>query len=424
MNLYEQLLQDSPIVSNSAKRVAKRLDTLAQIAQTPEGGANRLAYSPADRSAKEQLKIWLKEIGLQVAEDEVGNIFGRLDGKHNHLPTVMVGSHLDTVPNGGHFDGVLGVISALEILQQWRQDNFRPNRSIELVSFADEEGVRFQTNLIGSHFFTGSWEYEKFASLIDQNEDSFLNVLAKDGLSFSQKSQITRPKKEIECYIELHIEQGKVLESIHLPLGIVNGIAGLCWLKVTFSGEAGHAGSTPMKNRRDALSAAAEAIHMIEKLPTQISDTAVATVGQLLLKPGSINVIPAQVQFTIDIRDINIKNQRMLKTKIWKQLEQIAAERNIIVQIEETRFVSPTPMHPKINQLIEDVMDQLQHTPVYLPSGAGHDAMVMGKYFPTGMIFVRCKNGMSHHPGEWVSLSDIMSGIQVLDNVLRRLVQS
>jgi allantoate deiminase len=426
MELYDKLVSEysnrHDFSEINEKRIAQRLSRLASIGMTSEGGSNRVAYSKEDREAKELLKSWMAEAGLEVYEDAIGNVIGRLLGSESSLPVVLVGSHIDTVPNGGHFDGTLGVICALEVAQIWKEQGFIPKRGLEVVAFADEEGARFHGGLTGSRVMLGEMSAESLQRKQDGQGMSFSEVLQAHGLEIDRLDQAVRHAKEIHAYVELHIEQGKVLERNDLPVGIVTGIAGPVWLEIEWSGEADHAGNTPMGQRRDALAAASEFNVRVEQLPTLYSDTAVATVGKMTVSPGGINVIPGQVKLVVDIRDIYRESRDQLAEAIKKEAGEIAERRGLAVCVEEKVKVDPVLIHDDMKNIVKTALDQSGLPAFYLPSGAGHDAMIMGRHLPTAMIFVRCKDGISHNPKEWTSLDDIVLGCRVLKDTLYQLV--
>lgn len=426
MNVYEQLMQEQSgsIADKSVnvRRMAERLDAISRIGMTADGGSCRVGYSREDRQAKELVKNWMRQAGLEVHEDAAGNLFGRLAGSQPALPSVLSGSHLDTVPNGGHFDGVLGVVAALEVAQCWQETGFMPRRSLEVVVFADEEGTRFQASLTGSRLLLGELTAESLQSYRDPAGMSFAQALAADQLDASRLETAIRKPEDMYAFIELHIEQGKVLEEQDLAVGIVNGIAGPAWLELRWLGEAGHAGGTPMRRRRDALAGAAEWMHCVEGMPSRFSATAVATIGKLEVFPGGSNVIPGEVRLIADVRDIDLKSRDELLESMVREAELIAAKRGLDVEVKPKIRIPPTLMAEKIMRQIQAAVENAGMKPFLLPSGAGHDAMVIGRHVPSGMIFVRCRGGISHSPREWVTLADIAAGCQVLKDILETLV--
>src|SRR5690625_411149 len=296
----------------SGERLASRLHEIAQIGLTSDYGSNRPGFSPEELKAKQLVSEWMREAGLTVTADGAGNVFGSLTGKDPQKKTMLSGSHIDSVPNGGHFDGPLGVLAALEVVEAWRAEEYQPERDYEVVIFTDEEGSRFNSGFHGSEAVVGKDNIEEKLRLMDQTGLSFTEVLQSAGLTIDGYRAAERNMENYELFVEVHIEQGKRLEKANLPCGIVNGIAGPYWVEFTFIGEAGHAGNTPMNNRKDALVAASEFIQHIPSIPVAISDNAVAMVGKLSVKPNGVNVIPGEVSLYVDMRDINKADQEKL----------------------------------------------------------------------------------------------------------------
>lgn len=403
------------------ERVARRLAELSEIGLTNERGAKRFGFSAEERQAKELVKKWMKEAGLKVSEDGAGNVFGRFEGKQEK-PVIMSGSHVDSVPNGGHFDGPLGVLAALEVAEAWKETGYQPNKSYEVVIFSDEEGARFNGGLIGSRAMTGEIKLEEQTKLKDFDGKTFEEVVAGDGLKAEDLIKAKRDLSNIAAYVEVHIEQGKRLEKENLPVGIVTGIAGPCWLNVTFTGQAGHAGNTPMTDRQDALTAASEFVLKVKELPPTVSATAVATVGKLEVHPNGVNVIPGEVRLTVDIRDIQAETHDQLVNLIVNAAKDIASKNNIESDVVETYRITPVPVSKEMQEKAGmAVKNTLGVEPYYLPSGAGHDAMVVGRHVPMAMLFTQSKDGVSHNPKEWSSLNDCVQTIHVLKNFIEQL---
>ncbi|OLO28969.1 allantoate amidohydrolase [Alkalihalophilus pseudofirmus] len=415
---YDYSLSHSGI---NGERIAERLTELSKIGLTEQGGSRRISFSPEERQAKELVKRWMKEAGLVIREDGAGNVFGLFKGKQQK-PSVLSGSHVDSVPNGGHFDGPLGVLAALEVAQAWKETNYQPDCPFEVVIFTDEEGARFNGGLTGSRAVTGEIEIEQQKQLRDFDGKPFEEVISEDGLTLEGFTQASRDLSEISAFVEVHIEQGKRLEREGLSVGVVTGIAGPSWLNVTFVGEAGHAGNTPMNDRKDALVAASELIGKVEKLPTQVSSSAVATIGKIEALPNGVNVIPGEVRLTVDIRDIHEDTKNSLVDLIVKEAEEIAAAHQITVNITETLNVKPVVVSEEMQEKAAKAIENtLGVQPYYLPSGAGHDAMVLGRYVPMAMLFTQSKDGISHNPKEWSSLNDCVKTVHVLKNFIEQL---
>lgn len=405
----------------SGERLADRLDVLANIGLTAENGSRRPGFSLLEREAKDRVIEWMHEAGLTVKEDGAGNVFGRLEGKNNHKPSIMSGSHVDTVPNGGHFDGTIGVLSALEVVQAWKETGYIPEKPYEVVIFTDEEGSRFNGGLTGSEAMVGDTDMDKTLLRRDYDNRLFEDVIQDVGLTVEGYRETGRNMDEIETFIEVHIEQGKKLERAGLPCGIVTGIAGPYWLKVTFEGLAGHAGNTPMDDRKDALVAASEFIQKISSLPRTINDTAVATVGNIQVKPNGTNVIPGEVVLFVDIRDIQFDSRAELVEKIIETGKEIQTSTGVSFSHQNVHDVAPVPIAEEHQERLAQSMKNQGIEPSYLSSGAGHDAMIVGRYVPSAMLFVQSKAGISHNPKEWSELSDCVQTIHVLKDYIESL---
>lgn len=423
--LYDVLLEDFDDSLNrsgvSGTRFASRLSALAKIGLTEENGSYRIGYSLEEKEAKELVAAWMKEAGLQVRIDYAGNVFGRLAGKQDQLPSILSGSHVDSVPNGGHFDGPLGVLAALEVVEAWKETGYQPEIPYEVVIFSDEEGARFNGGLTGSRAVVGDIDMEKQRKLLDLNGDDFTTVIENYGLSAESFPAAFREPSTIKAYIEVHIEQGKVLEKANVPVGIVTGIAGPLWLKMSFIGEAGHAGNTPMIGRKDALVAAGEFIAALPLLPAMISDSAVATIGKVEVHPNGVNVIPGQVDLYLDIRDIYTDTVDQLVALVIEKAKEITEKYKVSFDYKQTLKVNPFLVKEELLETLTEAVEKEGISPVYLPSGAGHDAMILGKYVPSAMIFARSKNGISHNPLEWTTLSDCLHAVHVLKHTIETL---
>ncbi|WP_147803749.1 Zn-dependent hydrolase [Alkalicoccus halolimnae] len=423
--MYKKLLDhyDSSLTKNGVdgERLASRLDALSKIGLTEDNGSRRISFSPEEQQAKDLVKGWMEEAGLTVTQDGAANVIGRLGGSSSSK-TIMAGSHLDSVPNGGHFDGPLGVLAALEVAQAWKDSGFHPEKSYEVIIFTDEEGSRFNSGLTGSQAMTGQWSEEQKSSLTDAVGRTFTSVLKDNNLSFQTFHEAERDFSDIEAFVEVHIEQGKRLEKENLPTGIVEGIAGPSWLNISFHGNAGHAGNTPMDDREDALIAAGQFISAVENLPPLISPSSVATVGKLDVKPNGVNVIPGEVYLTVDVRDIHEETRDKLRDSVLLLAEKIAEKRRIQVDTKEVMYVQPVQvtqnMQQKAGRAAEEVLGK---KPFFLPSGAGHDAMMIGRKTDVAMLFTRSKDGISHSPEEWSSLDDCVQTVHVLKKLIESL---
>ncbi|MFG6148404.1 Zn-dependent hydrolase [Halobacillus sp. B23F22_1] len=397
----------------SGERVADRIYQLSVVGMTEKRGSNRPGYSKEEQKAKELVKGWMKESGLIVKEDEAGNVFGRL-GKQNG-PAVLTGSHVDTVPEGGHFDGTLGVVAALEVASSWNEQSYQPPFPFEVVVFSDEEGSRFGRGFTGSEAVVGELSKDHLAQLKDHEGKSFEEVMQQVDLSLQTIGNAKR--EDIYAFLEVHIEQGKQLERAAQPVGVVTGIAGPSWIELRFIGEAAHAGNTPMNDRRDALVAAGAFIH---ELPDMTRGTAVATVGKLDVFPNGVNVIPGEVKLFVDVRDIDEENRDQLVDSIIKKAHQFTDEQNVLLKHNVKTKVKPVPVDPKLKQILVNSVEEMNLEALELPSGAAHDAMIIGRHFPIAMLFARSENGVSHNPEEWTSLTDCVTAVHVLKRSLEQ----
>lgn len=401
------------------QRVWRRLMELGAIGVQDSGGLSRLAFTPEEREAKRLTASYMAEAGLLVREDEAGNLIGRKPGNRPELSPIVIGSHIDTVLHGGRFDGALGVIAGIEVLQTLQEQGIASDRPIDVIAFTDEEGARFGFGMMGSRAVAGTLREEDLLNK-DRQGVTIAQAMTDSGLDPSRIAEAAYPG--IHAYLELHIEQGKVLESNGLPAGIVTGIAGPLWLKVTMRGEAGHAGATPMHLRKDALAAAAAAITRIEQIVSSYK-TVVGTVGQLQVKPGGINIIPSEVEFSIDLRDVHLSDRDEAEAHIRAAIDSICRERELSYTMEEYQRVSPTLCAATIQEVMAGACRAAGVDPFYVPSGAGHDAMQFQGICPIGMIFVRSKDGISHSPAEWSSMEDCGKGTELLYHTVRTFIQ-
>lgn len=400
------------------ERLAKRLEEIAAIGQTEEGGSYRIGFSSEEQQAKAKIIGWMQALGMKVYQDGAMNVFGYLQGTNPDLPAIMCGSHVDTVPNGGHFDGALGVLATLEVIEAWRDTNKDPERTVILAIFTDEEGACFQSGFTGSKAVTGAYQLSELLKLRDEQGNSFTEVLELNGTDLEGFQHARQKFDDIALFVEMHIEQGKRLEKAGLPCGIVTGIAGPRWLEVTFTGEADHAGNTPMGERQDALVAASDFISILPRMPENFSQSAVATVGKLNTQPNGINVIPGKVTLFVDIRDIYEDKRDALTEAIIQQLKKAASDNDVQVAWQERSNIAPVLIEEELIQKWEQAFTYQGLETLKLPSGAGHDAMIMHEKVPVTMLFVQSKNGRSHHPAEWSELNDCVQSIHVLKQFL------
>lgn len=354
----------------------------------------------------------MREAGMEAKLDAIGNAQARYEGARAGLPCLMMGSHLDTVRDAGKYDGMLGVITAIECVQALNAAGKRLPFAIEIVGFGDEEGVRFGTTLLGSRAVAGIFD-ESALRAKDASGKSMREALVEFGLDPSRISAIARRKRDVAAYAELHIEQGPVLEAEGLAVGVVTAINGFSRLRVTLRGVAGHAGTVPMKLRRDALTAAAECVLAVERIAKGHPDV-VGTVGRIEVKPGAINVIPGEVGFTVDVRAPQDELRTRSVASIRAEIENVCRKREVRSEIETLQEFGSTACSPWLMEQMENAVKRQGLAVRRLPSGAGHDGMALRAITDICMLFVRCKGGISHSPLESITEADAAAGAKVL----------
>jgi allantoate deiminase len=398
-------------------RIMQRCDALARHSELP-AGLTRVFLSPEARAATDQVLAWMREAGMQAKLDAIGNAAGRYEGERPGLPCLMLGSHLDTVRDAGKYDGMLGVITAIECVHALHATKRRLPFAIEVIGFGDEEGVRFGTTLLGSRAIAGTLD-PKVLEMKDSSGTTMSNAMREFGLDPTRIPELARKKDEVLAYAELHIEQGPVLEAEGLPVGVVTAINGFSRLRVTLHGAAGHAGTVPMWLRRDALAGAAECVLAVEKIAKQHTEL-VATVGRIEAKPGAINVIPGETGFTVDVRAPQDSLRNEAVAAIRSQIEQASKDRKLACEIEPLQEFGVTACAPWLMQQMDRAVASQGVRVRRLPSGAGHDGMALGAIADICMLFVRCKGGISHSPLESITEEDAGIGATVLFNFIQR----
>lgn len=406
-------------MQQAAARVMARADELAAISETPEG-LTRVYLSPQHLQANQQAALWMTQAGMTVWQDSVGNICGRYEGEQEGAPAILLGSHLDTVRNAGRYDGMLGVLTAIEVVHSLHRQGRRLKKAIEIVGFCDEEGTRFGITLLGSRGLTGTWP-ESWLAQTDADGVSVAQAMVLAGLDPARIHLAARSQEEIAAYLELHIEQGPCLEQEGLALGVVEAINGARRLNCCFTGEAGHAGTVPMSHRKDALAAAAEWMVLVEILTREQGGNLVATVGTLRCAPGAVNVIPGEVTLTLDIRGPNDQPLDALLNRLLASAQDIAARRQLQFSAEEFYRIAATACDSELQRVLSEAVQEVQGRSVSLPSGAGHDAIAIAERWPSAMLFVRCKGGISHHPAESVTADDVALAIDAYSRAVLKL---
>ncbi|WP_431016762.1 allantoate amidohydrolase [Bradyrhizobium pachyrhizi] len=398
--------------SSLGEEIVARIDQLASISETPEHLA-RIFLTDEHRKAADLILSWIREAGMSAHLDAIGNVCGRYEGERPGQPALMLGSHYDTVRDAGRWDGPLGVITAIACVADLNRRGRRLPFAIEIVGFADEEGVRFASTLLGSRAVAGTFD-ESVLNTRDRAGTSMRDALIQFGLDPDHIGKAARARRELLGYVELHIEQGPVLEEKALPVGVVTAISGATRLAARLTGVAGHAGTVPMKLRRDALAGAAECIVAIEQFCRSDEQGLVGTIGYVNAMPGATNVIPGKVSFTMDIRSQNDMHRKRAVADIVRQIEAIAKRRDLALQIDVTHENRSVPCAPWLKSQIAEAVAAEGYAAFELPSGAGHDGMAMVDVADIGMIFVRCRGGISHNPAEHVELADADTGARVL----------
>ena len=391
-----------------AQRLERRIEKLATFGAS-ETGSQRVAFSDADVEARDYFKTLMNEAGLAVHVDFAGNLIGRREGRNSDLPPIMFGSHLDTVPSGGNYDGVLGSVAALEVMELLKANGMTTDHPLEMIVFTDEEG-----GLTGSRALIGELGSDAL------NVKSHSGKTIAEGIKFiggdpSRLSEVKRSKGDLRAFLELHIEQGAVLEKDKIDIGIVEGIVGIEWWDVTIEGAANHAGTTPMNMRQDAVIAGAMFALAVNEIVNSFEGQQVGTVGRFHAEPGAPNVIPGKVDLSLEIRDLSADKILMVFREIEKRAAAIAEETKTRIRFDHLDVAAvPALTDPSIKAFIEVSAKKLGLSYKYMPSGAGHDAQDMAKIAPTGMIFVPSRGGISHSPKEFTSAEDMANGASVL----------
>lgn len=402
------------------ERLQKDFDAMAQLTGLGEG-VNRPAFTDADWEGRQYIIDCMNDAGLDVEIDGFGNVIGYKVGTNPDLPVVMIGSHTDSAPNGGNYDGVVGVLSAIEAVRSMIDDGFEQEHTIAVVDFMCEESSRFGAATLGSKAMRGKLTLNDLHRLVDTQGITLYDVLKGRNLNPDaiESMAYNRP---VKAFIEIHIEQGKVLEHEQKQIGIVSGIAGPERFYVTIRGNADHSGATPMNLRHDALCGASKIILGIEEVTSmQEEPPVVGTVGIAEVVPGAMNVIPGAVKLGVDIRSISKVARDSVVFLIKELIDVIAEKRGLSYTIEPISKDHPVSMHPLMVKEIERAVTSLQLEYMIMPSGAGHDAMHWAEVAPTGMIFIPCRDGISHNSVEFAAMDDIVAGAEVLENVIKNI---
>jgi N-carbamoyl-L-amino-acid hydrolase len=398
------------------KRLEESMEALGRIGATARGGLHRVALTDDDRRGRDLLVSWMREAGLAVTVDQMGNIFGQRAGADG-LPPVMMGSHADSVPTGGRYDGQLGVLCALEVIRTLNDEKTRTRHPVAMAIFTNEEGARFQPAMIGSGVMAGKIPLEDAYNVRDRDGLRLVDELERIGYLGSEPC-IPRP---LRAYLELHIEQGPLLEEQHLPVGVVEGIVAIAWSRVTLTGVQDHAGPTPMRIRHDALVAAAEIVRAVREIPRKIGGDMVSTVGRLDVSPNIPNAIPGRVSMSIDLRAPDEHEITRALGLVDRAVKEAARAEGVAYEIEHYWRVPRTHFDLEVVEAVEAAVKSIGCGYRRILSGAGHDAQYMAAICPAGMIFVPSRDGRSHCEEEFTPMDDIEHGANTLLLVATRL---
>lgn len=398
------------LFKTSAERVMRRCEALAAVSESGDY-IERTYLSDSHKRANAIVEGWIAEAKAEHWQDAVGNVWGRLPSQDADSKTLILGSHLDTIVDAGKYDGILGVLMAVELLHLLRSQSIALPFNIDVVGFCDEEGVRFGATLLGSYAIADRWK-DDWLDLTDVNGVSIAEAMTYFGLDSTKVSDAAIPRENLAGYLEVHIEQGPVLDRANLPVGVVTAIAGARRFNFVIEGESGHAGTVPMEMRKDALVGACLCVQEVEKA-ANLYDV-VATVGDINCHPGAVNVVPGNVQFSLDIRSARDKTRDAAFAWLTDRFDSILNSRDLAMSWQEIHKAPSVACSSKWQRTLEKSIADCNLEVLSLPSGAGHDAMAMENITPLGMLFVRCKDGISHHPAESIMVQDVEVAMEVL----------
>lgn len=410
-------------IEKITERIAENLESLKKFTATPGDGCTRLPFTKEARDAVEYLRKEMETAGLEVHEDTAGNIFGVLKGENPSAPCVMMGSHYDSVVNGGDFDGIAGVVGALEVARQLKDRGITPKRDFVAVGFCDEEGMRFGTGYFGSGAMLGNRDVEYCKKFKDTAGISIYDAMKEYGLDPEKIEEAKWPEGSIGSFLELHIEQGPVLDAEKIEIGLVDCIVGIQRYMVTVHGRADHAGTTPMDMRLDAVDAAAKVISKIADWAREKADGTVATTGYINTIPGGMNIVAEKVEFTVDIRSGNNDNINDITAKIREALERETKAMGGSFEMENKLTITPVKLSEEMLQIMENDCIEKNYSYKRLASGAGHDSLEIGQVIPTVMLFVPSKEGRSHCPVEYTAYSEFAKASVIMTNLAQKLLE-
>lgn len=399
----------------NGKRIVHRLNEIYECGKKPDGTHSRVAFTSEDRKGREVFCRYCEELGLKPVQDQGGNLIVRMDGKKKDAPAIIIGSHMDTVLDGGKYDGVYGCVGGLEVLEILAEEKIKPNHPIEVIVFADEEGIRFGSGMFGSNAFCG-----KICQDVDPDETDIFGikreeVMREAGVDLQQIAKAKRASESVLGTLELHVEQGGSLDQMGIPVGIVTSIAGVKRYSVVLGGEANHSGSTRMCDRHDALVAAGKMIGILPDIVQKYGDSfTVGTVGQISVEPGAVNIIPGRCEFLLEFRDQSEETMERLAEIFRKTLSHVCEQRDIRMSMKLISDHEPGKMNSEIQRITREACEKLEIPYTSIPSGAFHDSLLLTQRFPAGMIFVPSEGGISHSPREFTREEDLAAGVEIL----------
>ncbi len=404
-------------------RIARDLEHLKQFTATPGNGCTRLPFTKEAREAVNYLRQLMEEAGLEVTEDAAGNVIGTLKGENPDEPCVMMGSHYDSVVNGGDYDGIAGVICAIEVARLLKEEGITPKRNFVAVGFCDEEGMRFGTGYFGSGAMLGHRDVEYTKNFADTDGITIYEAMKGYGLDPEKIGEAAWKEGSIGHFLEAHIEQGPVLDAEGTELGLVEGIVGIQRYMVTVHGRADHAGTTPMDMRMDAVDAATKVISKIADWAREKADGTVSTVGYINTVPGGMNIVAEKVEFTVDIRSMNNDNINDITNRIRKALDKEVAEFGGSYEMDNKLTITPVHLSEEMLDIMEEDCKAKGYSYRRMPSGAGHDSLEIGQSIPTVMIFTPSKDGRSHCPVEFTKYSEFAKAATIMKDLAKRYLE-
>ena len=409
---------DRQLLEINGERLLRRLWDLAEIGPIPGGGNNRLALTDADKEGRDLVVTWMRDLGLDVSIDTIGNVVA-VQSDVGHGPPVMMGSHIDTVATGGKYDGNLGVLAALEVIETAIESGVELERPLAAAFFTNEEGSRFPPDMMGSLCYTGGLTVEEAMSTTDADGKSVGDELDRIGY----RGPMPCPGPAPYAFVELHIEQGPVLERDGMRIGAVTGVQGISWTEVDITGQSNHAGTTPMSMRRDAGLAAGELVVAVRRIASEMGGTQVGTVGALRLHPDLVNVVAARAKLIVDLRNTDDADLQAAERRLLAETRRIAESEEVEIDTKWVARFEPVVFDPRVVELVESTASALGLSVRRMPSGAGHDAQILADVCPAGMVFVPSVKGISHNPAEHTEPDDLVAGANVLLNTVVALAQ-